>query len=103
MIPELTALAQENTDFTSQEDSQLNGGYTPGNTTWTIAGIAAQSMGVPLNIGNNDYNRNFEEQSKFLPSVKGLGDILEEEGYQNYFMCGSMARLREEKLLSAAW
>ncbi|WP_290146207.1 LTA synthase family protein [uncultured Dubosiella sp.] len=89
LIPELTALAQENTDFTSQEDSQLNGGYTPGNTTWTIAGIAAQSMGVPLNIGNNDYNRNFEEQSKFLPSVKGLGDILEEEGYQNYFMCGS--------------
>ncbi len=89
LIPELTKLAQENTDFTSKDDNQLNGGLTPGNTTWTIAGIAAQSLGIPLNIGNSEYNRNFEEQSQFLPSVKSLGDILKEEGYHNYFMCGS--------------
>lgn len=89
LIPELTKLAQDNTDFSSKEDTTLNGGYTPGNTTWTIAGIAAQSMGIPLNIGNSEYNRNFEEQSQFLPAMRSLGDILEEEGYRNYFMCGS--------------
>ena len=42
LIPELTKLAKENTDFSS-DPKTLNGGLTPGNTGWTIAGITAQS------------------------------------------------------------
>lgn len=90
LIPELTKLAKENTDFSS-DPKTLNGGLTPGNTGWTIAGITAQSMGIPLNIGNPDFNRNFEGESQFLPHVMGLGDILKEQGYSNFFMCGSEA------------
>lgn len=96
-IPELTSLAKEYTDFSSSDDPNLNGGLTPGNTVWTIAGIAAQSMGLPLNIGNSEFNRNFENESQFLPTVQSLGDILEEAGYSNYFMCGSDAAFAGRK------
>lgn len=90
LIPELSELAKDNTDFSADPDV-LNGGLTPGNTGWTIAGIVAQSMGVPLNIGNGDFNRNFEDESQFLPHLTGMGEILQENGYSNYFMCGSEA------------
>lgn len=97
LIPELTKLAKENTDFSAKDDKNLNGGLTPGNTVWTIAGIAAQSMAIPLNIGNGEFNRNFEDSSQFMPTVQGLGDILEDEGYHNYFMCGSDAAFAGRK------
>lgn len=88
LIPGLTALGIEGNDF-SADSKQLNGGYVAGNTSWTIGGIVAQNMGIPLNIGSDDFNRNFEGDTSFLPYVTGLGDILKENGYNNYFMCGS--------------
>lgn len=96
LIPELTSLAKEHTDF-SDDPATLNGGLTPGNTGWTIAGIVAQSMGIPLNIGNGDFNRNFEDEAQFLPHVIGLGDILSRNGYSNYFMCGSESEFAGRK------
>lgn len=92
VIPELTKLAKENNDFSS-DSINLSGARTPGNTTWTIAGICAQSMGIPLNLENATqvWNRNFEESSQFMPHVTALGDILKQNGYNNYFMCGSNA------------
>lgn len=92
LIPELTKLAKENNDF-SVDSSELNGARTVGNTTWTIAGISAQTMGIPLNLENATqvWNRDFEESSQFMPHVTALGDILEANGYNNYFMCGSNA------------
>lgn len=96
LIPELTSLAKEHTDF-SNDPTILNGGLTPGNTGWTIAGIVAQSMGIPLNIGNGDFNRNFEDEAQFLPHVVGLGDILSQNGYSNYFMCGSESEFAGRK------
>ena len=39
---------------------------------------------VRLSEGNSS-----GEYEKFLPGLKGMGEILEENGYQNYFMCGS--------------
>ena len=46
-IPELTKLAQENEDF-SGETTDLNGGHTVEGTTWTMAGMFAQTSGLPL-------------------------------------------------------
>lgn len=87
-IPELTKLAEENISFSRTED--FVGGYNPYNTTWTIAGMVAQTAGLPLNIpvGRNQMSR-FEE---FMPGVTNLGDILEENGYKNYIMFGSDAK-----------
>ncbi len=51
--------------------------------------MLASSTGVPykLPLERNEAG-NFE---KFLPGLKGMGEILKENGYQNYFMCGSEA------------
>jgi len=85
-IPELTALAEQNLNFSNSD--KLGGGhvYTEG---WTMAGLLGSSTGVPYKLpveGNSA-----GEYESFLPGITGLGDILEAEGYQNYFMCGSDA------------
>lgn len=89
-MPDLTSLALENDNFNGGTDI-LNGGYTVGNTTWTIAGIVAQTAGVPMNAEKNDIDKDTYGEDAFLPGIISLGDILEKEGYHNYFMIGSEA------------
>ncbi len=88
IIPELTALAQENEDF-SGDDPDLNGGYALTGTTWTIGAMFGQFMGLPLNI---DIDGNaMDTQESFFKGVEGLGDILEKQGYSQTLMIGSEA------------
>ena len=85
-IPELTELAQVNEDF-SGADGKLNGGTSLTYTTWTAAALFAQTSGLPLRIpidGNS-----MDTQESFLPGVTALGDILEQQGYNQTFMIGS--------------
>lgn len=49
VIPELTKLAQENEDF-SGEDDKLEGGIAMPGTTWTMGAMFANTSGIPLNI-----------------------------------------------------
>lgn len=85
-IPELTKIAEENEDF-SGDDKYLNGANVLKYSTWTMGGIFAHTAGLPLNlpIGRNQ----MDSQTSFLPSVTTLGDILEDQGYNQAFMCGS--------------
>lgn len=91
LIPELTAAAKSGTDFTASKNSALNGAYVPENTGWTIAGLVAQSAGTPLSAGHDTFRRQYGPNEAFMPSLVTLGDILKDEGYRNYFMCGSAA------------
>lgn len=86
-IPELTQLAMENICFSNSEGVGGAGAY--GNTGWTMAGLLSSSMGVPYGLGI-DGNESGEYKD-FLPGIRGLGEILQDEGYKNYFMCGSDA------------
>jgi phosphoglycerol transferase len=88
VISELTELAVANEDF-SGEDDTLNGGNTLSGATWTIAGMFAQTAGLPLKIGISD--NSMDSQSNFFPSITTLGDILEAEDYKNVLMIGSEA------------
>lgn len=84
-IPELTELAETNLYFSDDDD--LGGARRVPLTGCTMWGILASSAGVPYKLpieGNSS-----GEYEKFLPGLKGMGEILEENGYQNYFMCGS--------------
>jgi phosphoglycerol transferase len=90
-IPELAALAKEGEDFTSSESTAYNGGKVTNKASWTIAGITAQTSGTPLGIGNSSYTHNFDDEEQFMPNLVTLGDILEEQGYHNVFMCGSQS------------
>lgn len=85
-IPELTKLAEENINFSDNEKLGGAHNYAGG---WTMAGLLASSSGVSYKLpieGNSS-----GEYETFLPGLTTLGEILGEEGYTNYFMCGSDA------------
>ncbi|MBQ9154614.1 MAG: sulfatase-like hydrolase/transferase [Solobacterium sp.] len=89
-IPELTDLAMEYDCFNGEEET-LNGAVPLYNSTWTIAGMVAQSSGIPLGI--NHYQSNTKGSiASFLPGAVTLGDILEQNGYRNEVMMGSDAK-----------
>lgn len=57
---------------------------------WTAAALVGQTSGVPLNTpaGANSYL----SDKSFLPGAYTLGDLLEDNGYQNEILLGSDAK-----------
>ena len=90
-IPELTTLAEENTNFSNSD--KLGGGYPAYGGTWTMAGIFSQTSGIPIKNSEqtDDVNATFAEQSSFSSQARNLEDILADEGYNQCFMIGSDA------------
>lgn len=87
-IPELVELANENISFSDRQG--FGGAYSMYGTDWTMAALLATSTGATYKFpfdGNSSGN-----YEKYLPGIVSLGDILQQEGYQNYFMCGSDAQ-----------
>lgn len=58
-------------------------------TTWTMAGLLSTTAGIPF-YGQQPENE-VKEANAFLPGITNLGDILEEKGYNQLFICGSEA------------
>lgn len=94
-ISELTKIAQENEDF-SGKDKKINGGYSMPYTTWTIAGMFAQTSGLPLEISIED--NSMDTQNSFFGGAITLGDILEEGGYSQTLLIGSDATFGGRRL-----
>lgn len=76
--PEMTALAKDNISFSQSE--LLEGASVAPACGWTIAGLIAQTSGLPLKFYQTTY---------FMPNATTLGDLLEREGYHNVFLAGS--------------
>ncbi len=93
-IPNLTALAEQNLSFSNSE--QLGGFHTSNGTTWTMGSIFATTSGLPFSfpVGSNAMNRHAE----FASGCTTMGDILEENGYRNMFLCGSDATFGGRRL-----
>lgn len=93
LMPELTRLARENTSFSEQTDGKLGGFLCPVGTGWTVAALLASTSGIPFSFelgegGGNDMG----EREKFASGLTTFGDILEEKGYRQEFICGSDIR-----------
>ena len=88
VIPELTALAQENENFAG-DSQELNGGYSMPGTTWTMAAMFAQTSGLPLSISIED--NSMDTQDSFFSNVVTLGDVLKQAGYSQTLLIGSDA------------
>ncbi len=103
-IPELTALSQENENF-SGGSKQLNGGRVLPGSTYTMAGLFTQTTGLPLKVDLSEaftdkrgsFNK-MNTQSHFFSKVTSLGDVLKKNGYKNVFMLGSDATFGGRKL-----
>ncbi len=93
MIPELTELS-----LTRGEDFgngvELNGATTTEGATWTAAALVTQTTGSPLvyvDPHDGDDNAYWDSTERpFLKNLPALGNILEENGYNNSFICGSI-------------
>jgi phosphoglycerol transferase len=88
LMPEITKLETKSLSFTNVH--QVYG------TGWTIGGIVSSHCGIPLTtlgLKGNDIDR----MKYFLPEVKGLGDILSENGYELLFMQGSSSKFAGTK------
>ena len=87
LTPELEEIAKDNINFSNND--KIGGAIPVGGTSWTIAGMVAQTCGIPLKLAvdGNEYSG----YSSFLPGAYSLGDLLEEEGYNQEVMFGSDA------------
>ena len=94
-IKELTKLAQDNEDFSGDEEI-LNGGYSMPGSTWTIAAMFSQMSGLPLSISIED--NAMDTQQTFFSDVVALGDILDTAGYRQMLMIGSDATFGGRRL-----
>ena len=86
-IKEFSDLAEKNVAFSTGD--RLQGSYTLPGTTWTVGGMVAQTMGLPLKIAVNA--NGYGQYDSFLPGAYSLGQILEKEGYNQLIMFGSDA------------
>lgn len=86
-IPGLTSLAQEGINFSDKDGGKIGGFKAPNGVTWTMAALLATTAGVnfAFPVEANSMNK----QETFAPDLVALGDILEEKGYTQMFMCGS--------------
>lgn len=92
IIPEMTELAKNNLSFSQSE--LIEGAAVAPQCGWTIAGLVAQTSGLPLKLFNFDdaldgTDNTMDKYVSFMPGATTLGDILEREGYHNVFMAGS--------------
>ncbi len=89
-IPELTALAQNNVNFS--QNSGVGGFRQTIGNTWTIGAMVSQTAGIPLKVPDSVGDLNsYGQQGMFLPGVTTLQSILHENGYNQALMVGSDA------------
>lgn len=88
-IPELTQLADEHVSISNTD--KIGGIYANERSGWTIAALLGATVGVPYKIPGNELwgESSAGQYTEFLPGLTTLGDILENQGYQSYFLCGS--------------
>ena len=98
LIPELEELAEENVNFSEDDDV---GGFLPvSGTTWTIGAMVGQTAGVPLKTPEDveDWQNGYGQEGEFLPGITNLGDILDENGYYQSLMVGSVCSFGGRKV-----
>lgn len=92
LIPKLTMLGNENINFS--HNIGFGGFSSIRGTEWTIASLVSSTAGVPLSV---PINGNSYGKTSFLPGIINLGDILDQNGYNQYFTIGSDAEFGGRK------
>ena len=86
-IPELTQLAEENVNFSNDEG--FGGALSFSGTTWTAAAMVTQTSGLNVQVPlEAEY---FGGENGYMPGVVSIGEILEDQGYNQTLLVGSDA------------
>ncbi len=94
LIPNLTKLAEENTSFSNTD--KLGGALYMEAYNFTVASMMSQTTGLPLKI--NYSKKGLLNLNKFYLGT-ALGDILYDNGYNNYIIMGSNSLYGQRKAL----
>lgn len=86
-IPELSQLAEDNVSFSNSE--KLGGALSYAGTTWTAAAMVAQTSGIVVKVPLSADTYGGEDE--FIPGIVSIGELLEEEGYNQTLLLGSDA------------
>ncbi len=92
-IPELTTLANENVSFSNTDG--IGGALPFSGTTWTAAAMVSQTSGLTIKVPITAAS--FEGEYGFLPGAVTIGDILNENGYNQVLLVGSDSRFGSRK------
>ena len=84
IIPELEEIAKNNVNISNTD--LLGGAYTLTSTSFTISSITASTTGTPVNI---KLFNGYTKEKPFMKSVKSLGNILSDNGYNLELIQGS--------------
>ncbi len=97
LIPELYELAQQNINFSHNQD--VGGLLEVPGASWTVGAMVAQTSGVPLitPIGVSDWQNGYGNEGVFLPGLTSLNNILHDAGYYQALMVGSDANFGGRK------
>lgn len=93
ITPNLEELALNNINFSNT--NLLGGALESYGTSWTVAAMIAQTAGIPLKVKLNDIS---SSDSTSFRNIKVLGDILKDNGYDNYLLMGSDANFGGRKV-----
>lgn len=88
LLPNLAELAQT-TGFNFSNTELLGGAQQVPGVGFTTGGMAAQTAGVPLLTSGN--HNHYGSTSQYLPGAYSLGEILDQQGYQQTLLIGSKA------------
>lgn len=93
VIPELEKLALDEDNVSFSNTDKLGGPYQYTGTTFTTAGLVAQTAGIHLKttsvtMGDDGYQR-YGGKGRYLGNAYSLGDVLKENGYNLEIMIGS--------------
>ena len=86
LIPELTQIAREGYSFSHLPD-QFGGPESAIGTTWSVASMVNMSTGLPMKAPTKP--NAYGSEDNFLPGACTLGDILQEQGYEQTLMFGA--------------
>ncbi|MBR5409757.1 MAG: LTA synthase family protein [Clostridia bacterium] len=89
LLPNLTKLAESGYVF-SNNDTKFGGPIQINGTSWSLASMVNQSLGIPMKAPKT--MSAYATEDNFIVGAKGLGDFLEEQGYEQEVMVGSDAR-----------
>ena len=84
IIPELEDIAKNNVSFSNT--NLLGGAYTLTSTAFTMSSITASTAGTPINI---KLFNGYSKDKPFMESVRSLGNVLKDNGYNLELIQGS--------------
>ena len=94
-IPNLTSLALSKDNVSFSDNDRLGGFSVASGSDWTMGALFSATSGLPFAFPIQQ--NSMDKHEVFASGVTTMGDILEQEGYVQEFLCGSRGEFAGRK------